>query len=123
LLLFSYYHRYYPTLLCLVTEAYKWLEQFIIEDCQIKIEIHSRGVFKQLFYRFIHCRQSFKNKESATFLDIIRLLYGLSDVTIEEYSAVQLYLVIQKGLRMTMLKKMIDGSKRAEAHKFIGDTP
>jgi hypothetical protein len=91
LLLYSYYKRYYPSLSCIVTEAYKWLEQFIIEDCQIKIEIHPREVFKLLFYRFLHCRQSFKNRECATFLDIIRVIYGLSDVTIEEYSAVRLY--------------------------------
>jgi hypothetical protein len=50
------------------------------------------------------------------FLNIIKVVYGLGDASMDEYSSIRLYLVMQKKLRMSILKKLGDESKPGEAH-------
>ena len=51
------------------------------------------------------------------FLEIIKALYGLGDVTLDEYSVVRLYLAMQKKLRVIILKKNTNEPKPGEAHQ------
>lgn len=91
------------------------MEEFILTECQIKINRLARQEIRMMCARLFHCRETLRKEECDIFLGLIKIIYGLCDVSLDEYFTVKFYWTTQKGLRLIMLKRMSHPGKiRAE---------
>ena len=60
---------------CVVNEAYRKLEDFLIEECKREIKPLNREEVRTLHTTLLNCRTNFEDEECLTFLKFIKLAF------------------------------------------------
>lgn len=93
-----------------ITNAYRKLEGFLIDDCHKKIAPISKQSMKKIMTCLIS--STFFGEKILVFKKFVRLMQGLSNVTICEYESLDFYLETIKAIyqRNVTLKELESGS-------------
>lgn len=100
-----------------ITDAYRRLELFLIEECHRSIKPLNRYEMSALYSFLCRCRTHLAPEDSNTFLKFVRLVFGISNTSVPEEAAIKLYLSIQKALKTKIGEKRLD---RVEERKRLG---
>jgi len=83
----------------IVSETYRKLEQFLIEDCNRNIKPLSGPELRALQPVLMNSQTKFEDEEYLTLRKFMKVCYDLGSVYVYEQSAVKLYIKIQACLR------------------------
>lgn len=99
LLSFRDKRRYKNICNTIVSETYRKLEQFLIEDCNRNIKPLTGPEVRALQPVLMNSQAKFEDDEYLTFRKFMKVCYDLGSVSIFEQSTVKLYIKIQACLR------------------------
>lgn len=92
-------HRYRNTLGTVLTESFRKMETFVIEQCCMDLRRINRAELKLLFVTMLNCRSYLSPLDCETFLKFIKMCFYLDDVFITAEASVKLMNAIQEALK------------------------